>query len=116
MRRQRPHRSNRSGLLERHSAVGKQIAVDRSGELMEPWQILGAGIGVGIVVSQLWRRQAERHAPDRTTVEDPTPTEPGTDAWVELDVEPLFPSSEPVSRDYLLDLTDPIDTDSDRPI
>lgn len=85
---------------------------------MEPWQILGAGIGVGLIGAQLWRSRLRSRAQglEPETIAEPSEaTASNTDVWIELDVEPLFPSSEPISRDYLLDLTESSETESERP-
>jgi hypothetical protein len=80
---------------------------------MENWLILGAGIGAGLVLSELWRRRSRPGQSDRGRAStDSDENEP--EVWVELDVEPLFPSSDLVSPDYLVDLTVSSETESDR--
>ncbi len=83
---------------------------------MEVWQILVTGIGAGLIVSELRRRRTQSREGDQSD-RGRAPTgsdEKETEVWVELDVEPLFPSSEPVSQEYLLDVTQSVEPDSDR--
>lgn len=79
-------------------------ASEESGHGMEPWQIVSVAIGAAILFGQMLRNRNEAQSGVRSASEGELASE--TEVWIELDVEPLFQSSEPVSRDYLLDVND----------
>lgn len=82
--------------------------------------IFGAGLGVGFVVARFWRTLFKSRVQKSESAQpSPAQTDPDSDPhgmWVEFDVEPLFASSEPVAQEYLIDLTESSETESDRPV
>ena len=79
---------------------------------MESWKKLSLSIGTALVAVRFWRRPDHDDPRRSAEDEDDKRTSPSatdeTELWIELDVAPLFPSSQPVGREYLIDLdTDP---------
>lgn len=77
---------------------------------MRWWKKMGLSIGTALVAARFWRKSTHDEADYHNGESDSgTPPPTGeTEVWIELDVEPLFPLSQPVGWEYPIDLdTDP---------
>lgn len=83
---------------------------------MRWWKKMGLSIGTALVAARFWRKsEPEEAAHPNGESASGTPQATGaTEVWIELDVEPLFPSSQPFGREYLIELDPDPDGDPSR--